>query len=70
MRITIDIPAEKLLRICRANNNLKAYVENLNPTNEIRDKAYRESEIIDSFMGELISEQQSNSTPEFYKNIH
>jgi len=54
MTITIDIPAEKLLRIVRANNNLKAFTENSNPTNEIRDKAYRESEIIDSFIGEML----------------
>ena len=54
MTITIDVPAEKLLRIVRANNNLKAYVENLKPTNEVRDKAYRESEIIDAFIGEVL----------------
>ena len=54
MTITIDVPAEKLLRIVRANNNLKAYVENLKPTTEVRDKAYRESEIIDAFIGEVL----------------
>ena len=54
MTITIDVPAEKLLRIVRANNNLKAYVENLKPTNEVRDKAYRESEILDAFIGEVL----------------